>query len=162
MCITYIFFHRACKAQGLDRKTLAYTGYLQPFCAWFALVWLIIVTFIYGYTSFTPWSVSNFFANYTMQLFIPPLFFIWKFIKRTKVVKPHECDLVWEKPIVDAYEETFIDPPVGFWTEMMQLVGLKRRKGGNDHRRPSIIVPQESLSVRQQTGPETIADVKRE
>lgn len=48
MCITYIFFYRACKAQGLDRKTLPYTGWFQPYCAWIALVWLIVFTCIYG------------------------------------------------------------------------------------------------------------------
>ncbi len=72
-----------------------------------------------------------------MQIFIPPLFVIWKILKRTKVVKPHEADLEWERPIVDAYEATFIDPPSGFWREIGQLVGIKRMKGGNDKRRGS-------------------------
>lgn len=31
MCVTYIFFYRACKAQGLDRKTLPYCGWFQPY-----------------------------------------------------------------------------------------------------------------------------------
>lgn len=73
-----------------------------------------------------------------MQLFIPLLYPIWKIIKKTKLVKPHEADLVWEKPVIDAYEETFLEPPVGFWKEMTQLVGFGRVKGGNDARRPSI------------------------
>lgn len=29
MCITYIFFYRACKAQGLDRNTLPYRGWVS-------------------------------------------------------------------------------------------------------------------------------------
>ena len=147
MCITYIFFYRACKAQGVDRKTLPYTGYLQPYCAWFALVWLVVLTGVYGYTSFLPFDVSNFFSNYTMQLFIPPLYIIWKLVKRTKVVKPHEADLIWEKPGIDAYESTFLDPPVGFWREIMQLVGLRRIRGGNDRRQPSISIPREDALV---------------
>ena len=138
MCITFIFYHRACKAQGLDRKTLPYYGYFQPYCAWFALVWLFVLTCIYGYTVYLPWNVSNFFSNYAMQLFIPPLFIIWKLLKRTKLVKPHEADLIWETPGIDAYEASFMDPPVGFWREMAQLVGLKKVGGGNDKRRPSL------------------------
>lgn len=138
MCITYIFFHRACKAQGLDRKSLPYTGYLQPFCAYFALAWIFIFACIYGYTCYLPWDVSSFFSQYTMQLFIPWLFVAWKVVKKTKMVKPHEADLVWERPIVDAYEESFITPPVGFWREMGQLVGLGRTKGGNNRRRSSV------------------------
>jgi amino acid transporter len=32
MCITYIFFYRACQAQALDRNTLPYKGWFQPYC----------------------------------------------------------------------------------------------------------------------------------
>lgn len=73
-----------------------------------------------------------------MQIVIPPLFLIWKIIKRTKLVKPHEADLVWERPLIDAYEASFVDPPVGFWREMGQMVGVGRIKGGNDKRRASM------------------------
>ena len=31
MCVTYIFFFRAVTAQGLDRKTLPYCGWFQPY-----------------------------------------------------------------------------------------------------------------------------------
>jgi len=150
MCITFIFYHRACKAQGYDRKTLPYYGYFQPYCAWIALVWLFVVTCIYGYTVYLPWDVSNFFSNYSMQVFIPPLFIIWKLVKKTKLVHPLEADLVWEKPIVDAYEETFLDPPVGFWREMGELVGMKKmvnKTGGSNRRRTSVIeVPVHMLN----------------
>lgn len=139
MTITYICFHRACKAQNLDRKTLPYTGYLQPFCGYFGLCWMIVVCAIYGYTCYLPFTASSFFQNYTMQLFIPWLFPIWKLVHKTHWNKPHEVDLVWERPTIDAYEETFLEPPVGFWREMGQLVGLKKIKGGNDKRRPSLV-----------------------
>lgn len=139
MCITYIFFYNACKAQGLDRSTLPYTGWFQPYCAYIAAVWLFIVTCIYGYTCYLPWSVSSFFSNYTMQLFIPPLYIFWKVLKKTKFVKPHEADLVWERPNVDAYEATFTDKPSGFWREIGQMFGIKKNKGGNDQRRKSSI-----------------------
>ena len=138
MSITYLKFYYACKAQGLDRSKLPYTGWFQPYCAWFALFWMFTVTCIYGYTCYLPWNVSSFFSNYTMQLFIPPLFIIWKLVKKTHWVKPHEADLVWEKPIIDAYEETFLDPPVGFWTEMGELVGLKKKSAKEANRRSSV------------------------
>ncbi|KIV92088.1 hypothetical protein PV10_06555 [Exophiala mesophila] len=138
MSITYIFFYRACKAQGLDRRTLPYRGWFQPYCAYFGLAWMFTVCCIYGYTVYLPWSTSSFFANYTMQLFIPLLYPFWKILKKTKIVKPHEADLVWERPTIDAYEDSFLDPPAGFWLEMGQLIGIKRRKGGNDVRRSSL------------------------
>ncbi|EGP91817.1 unnamed protein product [Zymoseptoria tritici ST99CH_1A5] len=138
MSITYIRFHGACRVQGLDRAKLPYTGYLQPWCAYFALVWMTLVLGSYGYTSFTPWNTSNFFSNYTMQIFIPPLYIIWKLIHKTKVIPLGEVDLVWEKPIIDAYEETFMEPAVGFWSEMLQLIGIGRKKNRNANRRSSM------------------------
>jgi amino acid permease len=32
MCIIYLFFYRALKAQGIDRSTLPYIGWFQPYC----------------------------------------------------------------------------------------------------------------------------------
>lgn len=132
--ITYIFFHRACKAQNIDRRTFSYFGWFQPYCGYIALVWMILVTILYGYPAYKPWSLSGFWASYTMQIFIPWLFLIWKVIHKTKFVKPHEADLQWERPLIDAYEASFIDPPVGFWREIAQMFGFLRIKGGNDKR----------------------------
>lgn len=139
MYTTYIFFYRACKVQGVDRKSLPYTGWFQPYCAWVSLVFLILVVGCYGYSSFLPWIVSSFFSYYTMVLVAPVLYLGWKLIKRTKVVRATEADLVWERPVIDAYEESFIDAPVGFWTEIIQLIGMRRQRGGNDKRLASVV-----------------------
>lgn len=138
MCVTYLCFYRACKAQGLDRSTLPYFARFQPWCGIIGLVWMIIIVLTYGYTSFYPWSVQNFFIYYAMLIVAPCTFLGWKLIKRTKFVGPLQADLVWERPVIDAYEATFIDAPVGFWVEMLQLFGIKKRKGGNDQRVGSI------------------------
>ncbi|KAK6389177.1 hypothetical protein LTR65_006939 [Meristemomyces frigidus] len=138
MTITYLFFYRAVKAQGIDRRSLPYTGWFQPYGAWISLVFMFTVVCCYGYSSYLPWSVANFFTYYTMLLLAPILYGGWKLIKRTKLVSPLEADLVWERPIIDAYEESFTSPPVGFWTELGQLVGLRKQKGGNDHRAASV------------------------
>jgi amino acid transporter len=68
----------------------------------------------------------------------PVLFVLWKLLKRTTFVPAAKADLVWERPTIDAYEATFIGEPVGFWTEMIQLIGFKRQRGGNDQRMASI------------------------
>lgn len=31
MSLTYVFFYRAVKAQGVDRNTFSYTGWFQPY-----------------------------------------------------------------------------------------------------------------------------------
>ncbi|KAM5342990.1 hypothetical protein ACJ41O_013956 [Fusarium nematophilum] len=128
ICVTYIFFHNACRAQGVDRASLPYYGYFQPYGAYVAAVFLTTVVCVYGYTVFLPGSftVNDFFTYYTMVLVAPVLFFGWKLVKRTKFVKASEADLVWEKPVIDAYEAAFEEVPVGFWTEILQMFGLKR------------------------------------
>lgn len=128
MGITFFNYYLATQAQGFDRTKLPYFGYFQPWGSIIAFVFQFIMVIFYGYSSFTPWSVETFFTNYTMQIVTPCLFIGWKLIKRTRWVRPHEVDLVWERPSIDAYENTFPNPPVGFWTEMAQLVGLCRNK----------------------------------
>lgn len=101
---------------------------------------MILVAILYGYPAYKPWNLKTFWSDYTMQIAIPPLFLIWKLVKKTRFVRPNEADLVWERPLIDAYEASFIDPPVGFWREVGQMVGLARIKGGNDKRRASSAV----------------------
>ncbi|RAL13299.1 general amino acid permease AGP2 [Aspergillus homomorphus CBS 101889] len=132
MCITYLNFYYACKAQGLDRRTLPYVGYFQPYCAWIGAVTMTLVLLFYGYTAFAPWSVQKFFENYTMQLVAPILYFGWKLFKRTRILRPKELDLVWEAPVVDAYEAGFTEPMPGFWEEMLQLVGHRRKRARSE------------------------------
>lgn len=126
MCITYIFFWRAVKAQNIDRDNFPYKGWFQPYSAWIGLVWLTVIVLCYGYESFDPFSVDSFFINYTMVIAAPVLYFGWKIIHKTKIVQPLECDLTWDRPVIDAYEASFINPPIGFWTELGQLFGFRR------------------------------------
>lgn len=139
MGITYIYFHRAMKAQSFDRSKLPYVGRFQPYSAWISTISLVAIVFVYGYTSFQPWSVGNFFSYYTL-LILSPIFFVgWKLIFKTKNIPPMEVDLIWEAPVIDAYERTFLSEPVGFWTEVGQLFGIGRVKGGNDQRAGSVV-----------------------
>ena len=68
MCVTYIFFYNAVKAQGVDRKTFPYCGWFQPYGAYIALAWLIMIVTCYGYSSFRPFSVENFFIYYALLI----------------------------------------------------------------------------------------------
>lgn len=130
ICVTYLFFYRALRAQGYDRRTLPYYGYFQPYSAWIGLIWMTCVVCCYGYSTFLPgkFTVGGFFTYYTMVLAAPVLFFGWKFLKRTKFIKAHEADLIWDRPVIDAYEATFTEYTPGFWTEILQMFGLRRKK----------------------------------
>ena len=130
MSVTYIFFYRALRAQGIDRKSsLPYYGYFQPYCAYIGVVGMSVVVGCYGYTTFLPgyWSVGDFFSYYTMVFVAVLTYSGWKITKRTKFVKSAEADLIWDKPIIDAYEEALRDVPVlGFKGEVLSMVGIKR------------------------------------
>lgn len=128
MSITFIFYHRACKAQGVDRRTLPYYGRFQPYGAYIAIFIQVLMCLFYGYTAFAPTTAESFFKNYTMQCLAPILYLGWKIVHKTKLKDPKEVDLVWERPTIDAYEASFTDPPVGFWREMLALVGYKKRR----------------------------------
>lgn len=127
MGLTFINYYRACKAQGVDRSKMPYYGRLQPYGAIFGLVFQFCVVMCYGYKSFQPWDVELFFQNYTMQIVAPCLFVFWKLYKKTRWLRPHEVDLVWERPVIEAYENSITTPPTGFWQEMGQMVGIKRK-----------------------------------
>ncbi|KAJ6442458.1 fungal specific transcription factor [Purpureocillium lavendulum] len=115
--ITYIRFHRACEVQGLNREELPYKGWFQPYSAWFALIFELVILVCYGYRSLVPFNVSGFVTAYFMPLFVPCLFIGWKVIKKTKFVRARDMDLVWEAPLIDAYEALLEDAPVGFWKD---------------------------------------------
>ena len=113
MCIIYLYFYRALKAQGFNRRQLPYFGWGQPYCAWFGLVTMIFTVTAYGYTTFLPgckcfrhwnpwyllmtdsgWDVGTFFSYYTMCFVCPILYVGWKIVRKSKLVKPEEADLV--------------------------------------------------------------------
>lgn len=134
MSTVYLFFYRALKAQGISRDTLPYKGWFQPFCGWFGLCSMFWTVCMYGYTTFLPgwWNTGTFFSYYTMCFVSIILYAGWKIIKKTKVVKPHEADLVWERPLIDAYEATLIDESKGFWDDCAKAVGLRKRQKMDD------------------------------
>ena len=125
---TYICFYRAIQAQRFDRASLPYVGWFQPYSAYIGLAWMSLVVIFYGYSSFRPWDVENFFIYYTMVILAPILFFGWKLIHRTRWLRPHEVDLVWEAPLIRAYENSETDPVIGLWPEVLEMFGLRLGK----------------------------------
>ncbi|KAF2197051.1 hypothetical protein GQ43DRAFT_451945 [Delitschia confertaspora ATCC 74209] len=130
ICITYIFFYRACKAQNVERRSFPYFGYCQPYAAWVGLAGTVFMVLFYGYSSFAPWDVAAFFTYYAMvqprSLLISQPSFSGN-LKKTKPVSSHKADLVWERPAIVAYEATLVEEPVvRFWTEVAQAFGWRR------------------------------------
>jgi amino acid transporter len=128
ICVTYVFWYKACKAQGLDRSKLPYYARFQPYSAWISGIFLTTVVCVYGYAIFLPgnFAVADFFTYYTMVLIAPITFFGWKFFKGTKFVKPEDADLIWEKPEIDAYEAEHAAEHTGFWREIRTMFWRKK------------------------------------
>ncbi|KAF3156406.1 hypothetical protein TWF106_008076 [Orbilia oligospora] len=106
---TYIKFHRACIAQGLDRKgRLPFCGMFQPYAAYYSLFFTFVMTFVGGFTVFLPgfWSLPTFFFSYTMPFMFPVIFLIWKFTKGTTWKRSIDVDLVEGLDEIEAYERT--------------------------------------------------------
>lgn len=113
MCATFLAWYKACKAQGLDRRSLPYCGILQPYAAWYGLVGTTVMAFVGGYTVFLPgnWDIPTFLFSYTMIGVFPILFVGWKIIKKTKLKKAHEVDLKGEVEEIDEYTANFVPTP---------------------------------------------------
>jgi amino acid transporter len=42
-------------------------------------------------------------------------------------------DLVWERPSIDAYEATLLEPVDTFWNEMLGPLGKRRKSDNAEH-----------------------------
>lgn len=60
ICIAYIKFYNALKAQGIDRNTLVFRSPFQPYTAWFSLGFFVMIIIFNGFHVFTR---GNFKAN---------------------------------------------------------------------------------------------------
>ena len=52
ICLAYIQFHKALKAQGVDRNTLVFKSKFQPYTAWFAFTYFAIIIIFNGFNVF--------------------------------------------------------------------------------------------------------------
>ncbi|KAI0757059.1 amino acid permease [Daedaleopsis nitida] len=111
ICVTYIRFHKGFKAQGFDRSALPYASPLQPFAAWYALVWCLVICFFSGWAVFLKgnWKVETFVTNYIPFALFPILYFGAKFYFRTPMVKPHDMDFITGLKEIEA--DCYDEPP---------------------------------------------------
>ncbi|KIJ21086.1 hypothetical protein PAXINDRAFT_66437 [Paxillus involutus ATCC 200175] len=109
MNLTYLYFYRGMKHQGIDRKQLYYWNPLQA-TIW-GLSWSIILILINGFSVFWDFKASDFLASYINIPLFFGLYFFWKFFKKTKIWKPEEMDFVTGIPTVEETEGP-IKPPV--------------------------------------------------
>jgi amino acid transporter len=93
--VSYIAMIRAMKVQGVDRSIMPYRNILLPWGAYIALAITAIVIIFSGYAAFIPYfQVDKFLTAYIgIPVYIINVLW-WKFVKKTKRVRPEEADLV--------------------------------------------------------------------
>ncbi|PHH78696.1 hypothetical protein CDD80_6434 [Ophiocordyceps camponoti-rufipedis] len=127
VCVTYLFFHRALKAQGIGRRHLPYRARFMPYAAWYGLVGTSIMAFVGGYKVFLPlpgfWNIPDFLFSYAMIPTFPILYFAWKFTHKTQVHKPEQVDLFKGLAAIDEYERQYIpQPPRNYAEKVLDTV----------------------------------------
>lgn len=109
ICLGYIGFHRALKAQGVDRNTLIFRSPWQPYTAWITFGFFTLVIFFNGFKPFTQtkggWhkdQLTDFFTAYIGVLIFFLLYVAWKVLKREPFVVPANADIWSGKAALDA------------------------------------------------------------
>ena len=105
ICIAYLQFHRALKAQGVDRNTLHFKSFFQPYTCYFALIFFSIIVVFNGFDTFYPFDITKFATAYVGIPIYFLLYAFWKIFKRTKWIKPSEADIYSGKAALDAADE---------------------------------------------------------
>lgn len=105
--ITYIFFDRALKAQGVSKSSLAYAAPWQPYGAYFALFFCCLIALIKNFTVFLghEFDYKTFITGYIGIPVFVICFFGYKIYHKTKFVKPEEADLYTFKAGIDLEEQ---------------------------------------------------------
>lgn len=108
--ITYLRFYEACKIQNVDRQDFGYRSPLQPYGAWFSLIFCCLIALIKNFTVFIgKFDIETFVTGYICL----PLFLFcyigYKSFYRTKIIPSIEVDLLSIKNIVDRDETEHIN-----------------------------------------------------
>ncbi|KAJ6438132.1 proline-specific permease [Purpureocillium lavendulum] len=106
---TYLRFYHGLRYNGISRDTLPYKSPFQPFLAYFAIVFCLVVAFFNGFDAFFP-------GKFSAKSFIPPyidipiflsLFLGYKLVKKTSFVKVADMDIWSGKAEIDRLEPTW-------------------------------------------------------
>lgn len=107
--VIHIRFMAACKAQGIDRKSLAYKSPFQPYTSYIALAICIVVIFIKNFTVFLgdSFTYKSFITGYIVLPVFVILYFGFKIINKSHHRPANEIDLDTYRDVVEAEEEEY-------------------------------------------------------
>ncbi|KAF8211435.1 amino acid permease/ SLC12A domain-containing protein [Mycena galopus ATCC 62051] len=127
--LTYLRFYKGMKVQGYERKELPFASSLQPFAAWYAMCFCLLICFFSGWEVFLKggWVTSTFVTTYLPFALFPVLyvgskFYYWKNGSSLYWVPAEKMDFVTNIAEIEA--DTHDDPPPknkieAFWAWLM-------------------------------------------
>ncbi|KAG9496433.1 hypothetical protein J7337_013021 [Fusarium musae] len=112
MLLTFLGWHRALKAQPevVPLSSLPYLSPFRPYGAYFAFFLGCIFLLFIGWNTFSPFDVEGWITYYFATIFGPLMFVVGKLLKKTRLVKPSQADLVTGKAEVDEECKVWEDP----------------------------------------------------
>ncbi|KAG6819068.1 hypothetical protein H0H93_015762 [Arthromyces matolae] len=110
MNLTYIFYHRGMKAQGRDFNENAYHNPLQPYVAYWGVIWTSIFILVNGFAVFFNFNVVDFLTSYLNIPIFAVLYFGFKIVKRTKIWRPEDMDFDTGVPSMEETESPELPP----------------------------------------------------
>ena len=129
MSITYIRFHTAMQAQGIDRKTwLPTVSRWQPYASYWAFLWSFIFLWVQGYAVFLNggWKASKFIFNYGIIALAGGIGICWKVFRLTRFWRAKEVDLVsglqFFEMLTDYYQHIRDNSPVTYKDKIMAVL----------------------------------------
>ncbi|KAF7301525.1 Lysine-specific permease [Mycena indigotica] len=129
ICLTYLRFHAGMAAQGFNRKELPFSSPLQPFAAWYALVFTALICLLSGWAVFLKgnFDIATLITNYLPFVMFPILYFgaklyYWRRGHAFAWRPVHELDFVTDIDQVEA--DSYDEPPPknryeAFWRWLM-------------------------------------------
>jgi len=124
ICVTYVRFYKGMKVQGYDRSKLPFASKLQPYAAWYAMIFCALICFFSGWKVFLKgrWNTATFVTNYLPLALFPLLYISAKLFTRRPVIKAQDMDFVTNIAEIEA--ETYDEPPPrnkgeAFWQWLM-------------------------------------------
>ncbi|KAJ7283503.1 amino acid permease [Mycena rebaudengoi] len=129
ICLTYIRFHSGMRAQGYNRKDLPFASPLQPYAAWYAMIFCLVICFFSGWATLLKgnWDTATFVTNYLPVILFPILYatakcYYWRNGHSFQWKKPKQMDFVTNIAEIEA--DSYDDPPPRnrvekFWAWLM-------------------------------------------
>ncbi|KAJ6454216.1 amino acid permease/ SLC12A domain-containing protein [Mycena sanguinolenta] len=103
---TYIRFYEGIKAQGIDRTQFVYWNRFQPYPAYWALGWSIIIVLFNGWPVFINgnWNAPDFIIAYVNLPILAGLYLIYKVFRKSQIVAPNSMDFHSNVPPPDTVD----------------------------------------------------------